>query len=170
MARGPDSKEEGVSAWGNTLDPMATGHCKVHQVSGADWNRIQRRLRWNKTGTGSLQQCIQSPSPTPHFSVRAKTGGPDAAKPMLLRELEKQLLSRFLLGTACLLMKFSIPEPRSEHTRHAHTHVCSDVWGAHMCTNYTHNQVSKGRTSLPVLGHSHVHACEQLGVHACLLL
>lgn len=89
---------------------------------------------------------------------------------MLLLELEKQLLTRFLLGTACLLMKFSISEPRSQHTQRASTHVCSDVRGAHMCTNYKLNQVSKGHTSLLMLGQIHVHACEQLCVHEYLLL
>lgn len=63
-------------------------------------------------------------------------------------------------------MKFSISEPRSEHTRHANTHVCRDVWSMH-----THVQTTctikgqKWHTSPLILGQIHVHACEQFCVH-----
>jgi hypothetical protein len=83
------------------------------------------------------RNSVSSSLPNPHFSVGAKTGGPDVAKPMLLRELEKQLLSRFLLRTACLLMKFSISEPRSEYTRHAYTHTCAVMCEVHTCVQTT---------------------------------
>lgn len=47
MARGPDSREEGVSAgvtlW--TLGLLDIGKCIKSE--GADWNRVQKRPRWN---------------------------------------------------------------------------------------------------------------------------
>lgn len=50
MARGPDSREEGVEAGVTLQTPMATGHWKVPHVGVSDWDREQERV-----GPGSLQ-------------------------------------------------------------------------------------------------------------------
>lgn len=132
MARGPDSREEGVIAGVTlqTLWPLDIGKCiKSEGRTGTECRKGLEGMRQEPEACNS----VSSPLPNPHFFVGAKTGGPDAAKPMLLRELEKQLLTRFLLGTACLLMKFSISEPRPEHTPHAYTHTCAVMCGVHTC-------------------------------------
>jgi len=153
MARGPDSREEGVIAGVTlqTLWPLDIGKCiKSEGRTGTECRKGLEGMRQEPEACNS----VSSPLPNPHFFVGAKTGGPDAAKPMLLRELEKQLLTRFLLGTACLLMKFSISEPRPEHTPHAYTHKQTDRQRDEQA--HTYRQTCR-HTHTHTVTHAHTH-------------